>query len=67
METGDLAPDKEKQQIRNKIAALKKQYSREILDNKSNIICKMLVEMREFREAGTVAAYFSLPDEVQTL
>ncbi|MDR2148386.1 MAG: 5-formyltetrahydrofolate cyclo-ligase [Tannerella sp.] len=67
MEARNLDLDNEKRQLRSKIRALKDQYSREILDYKSNIIHETLAGMREFQEASSVTAYVALPDEVQTL
>jgi 5-formyltetrahydrofolate cyclo-ligase len=67
MEAGGLDVDKSKQLIRKEIAFIKKQYSKDMLDYKSDIICKNLVGASEFENADRIALYYSLPDEVQTL
>jgi 5-formyltetrahydrofolate cyclo-ligase len=67
MEAVDIEISKSKQWLRREISAIKKQYSKEALDYKSDIICENLVGTQEFKSVEKIAIYFSLPDEVQTL
>ncbi|MDR2384486.1 MAG: 5-formyltetrahydrofolate cyclo-ligase [Tannerella sp.] len=68
MEADDLTSiEKDKRILRNEISLIKKQYSTEILGYKSDIICKNLTDTPEFKNSARIAAYSSLPDEVQTL
>jgi 5-formyltetrahydrofolate cyclo-ligase len=69
METDRLTTniEKEKQLLRNEIALIKRQYSKEVLNYKSDEICKSLSVIPELKNADRIAVYFSLPDEVQTL
>ncbi|MDR0835140.1 MAG: 5-formyltetrahydrofolate cyclo-ligase [Tannerella sp.] len=67
MEAGDLSIEREKRLFRNEVALRKKQYTEEMIASKSELICKHLIGSSEFEHADRIAAYFSLPDEVQTL
>jgi 5-formyltetrahydrofolate cyclo-ligase len=67
MESGNLKGiEREKRLLRSEIAVLKKQFSKETIDCKSDKICNNLVRTSEFENADRIAVYFSLPDEVQT-
>jgi 5-formyltetrahydrofolate cyclo-ligase len=68
MEAGNLKSiERNKRLLRSKITLLKRQVSGEMIDCMSGMICNNLVGTSEFENAGRIAAYFSLPDEVQIL
>lgn len=56
----------DKKELRTHIKALKKQHSKESLQEQSRLILDKLENNRLFVEAKTVMLYCSLPDEVQT-
>lgn len=57
---------KTKDEVRRLIREQKKSYTPEELDALSETIMLTVEESAEFQQARTVAAYWSLPDEVQT-
>ena len=56
----------DKKELRSHIKTLKKQHSKESLQEQSRLILDKLENNRLFVEAKTVMLYSSLPDEVQT-
>jgi len=56
----------EKRSLRNLIRQRKKQHSSGELSRMSADIVKKLLRDKHLQEAGTVLAYYSLPDEVDT-
>jgi 5-formyltetrahydrofolate cyclo-ligase len=55
-----------KQSFRHRVRELKAEVSPEALRAKSEAILRQVEALPEFRQAETVAAYWSLPDEVAT-
>ncbi len=55
-----------KQELRQSIAAEKKQYTKEAFDEWSALIRKQIENLDVFRKSQTILLYHSLPDEVQT-
>jgi 5-formyltetrahydrofolate cyclo-ligase len=55
-----------KQSFRRRVRELKAEVSPEALRAKSEAILRRVEALPEFRQATTVAAYWSLPDEVTT-
>lgn len=58
--------DMDKKELRLYIKTLKKQHSKESLQEQSRLILNKLENNMSFIEAKTVMLYSSLPDEVQT-
>ena len=56
----------DKKELRSQIKTLKKQHSKEELQEQSKLILKKLEENKYFIDAKIVMLYSSLPDEVQT-
>ena len=56
----------DKKELRLHIKNLKKQHSKEVLKEQSELILNKLEENNLFIESKTVMLYSSLPDEVQT-
>lgn len=57
----------DKKELRSQIRLLKKQHSKESLQEQSKLILSKLENHEAFKEAKIVMLYSSLPDEVQTL
>ena len=56
----------EKKDLRASIKALKKQHTKEQLQEQSDLIMAKLEQHPDFANANTVMLYSALPDEVQT-
>lgn len=58
--------NQEKKNIRQEIAALKKQIAENTAICLSNKICSRLTQTNTFQNAGCIALYYAMKDEVQT-